>query len=73
VKGVINDESRGWAMARSGEFQSDRAADPPLGRDALESLLAGTDQTLTFMCAPWGSGIRIGIDRDLDGVLDGDE
>lgn len=73
VKGVINGESRGWTMVRSGEFQSDRAADSPLDRDALESLIAGTDQYLTFTCAPWGSGIRIGIDRDLDGVWDGDE
>jgi hypothetical protein len=73
VKGVINGESRGWTMTRSGEFQSDRATELPLGRDALESLIAGTDQYLTFTCAPWGSGIRMGIDRDLDGVLDGDE
>jgi hypothetical protein len=28
---------------------------------------------LTFTAVPPGSGVRIGIDRDLDGVLDGDE
>jgi hypothetical protein len=28
---------------------------------------------LTYTCTPPGSGQRIGIDRDLDGVLDGDE
>ena len=28
---------------------------------------------LTFTAVPPGSGRRIGIDRDLDGVLDGDE
>jgi len=28
---------------------------------------------VTFTCVPPGSGHRIGIDRDRDGVLDGDE
>jgi hypothetical protein len=28
---------------------------------------------LTYTCAPPGSGERIGIDRDLDGHVDGDE
>jgi YVTN family beta-propeller protein len=28
---------------------------------------------ITFTAVPPGSGIRIGLDRDLDGVLDGDE
>jgi hypothetical protein len=29
--------------------------------------------TLTFTCVPPGSGYRIGIDRDADGIADGDE
>jgi hypothetical protein len=28
---------------------------------------------ITYTCVPVGSGRRIGIDRDEDGVLDGDE
>jgi hypothetical protein len=28
---------------------------------------------VTYTCAPPGSGERIGIDRDEDGYLDGDE
>ena len=31
------------------------------------------DGEITFTCVPPGSGIRIGIDRDENGVLDGDE
>ena len=73
VKGVINGESRGWLMARTAEFQSDKATDPPIDRAALEALITGPDQYLTFMCTPWGSGTRIGIDRDSDGILDADE
>ena len=73
AQGVVNGESRGWAMHRTGLFQSDRAADGAIDRAALEALLASADDRLTFMCTPWGSGIRIAIDRDLDGVLNGDE
>ena len=60
-------------MARTAEFQSDKATDPPIDRAALEALITGPDQYLTVMCTPWGSGTRVGIDRDSDGVLDGDE
>ncbi len=73
VKGVVNGEARGWVMARTTEFQPDRATEPRIDRAGLEALIAGTGQYLTFMCAPWGSGTRIGIDRDSDGILDGDE
>ncbi len=72
VKGVVDGEARGWVMDRNGWFRSDRAAEPLLGRAELEALVDGTDRYLTFTCTPWGSGERIGIDRDLDGVLDGD-
>jgi len=73
VKGVVAGSARGWVMARTAEFQSDRAAEPTIDRAGLEALITGPGQYLTFMCTPWGSGTRIGIDRDLDGILDGDE
>ena len=55
-----------------------RRASSPIARtsapvaDADLRALAG-DADLTFTAVPPGSGRRIGIDRDLDGVLDGDE
>ena len=73
VHGVIAGNQRGWAMGRDGLFAPDRAAEPAISLDALEALTTGPGQSLTFMCTPWGSGTRIGIDRDLDGILDGDE
>ncbi len=73
VKGVVGGESRGWVMARSAEFQSDKAAEATIDRATLEALITGPDQYLTFMCTPWGSGTRVGIDRDSDGIFDGDE
>jgi DNA-binding beta-propeller fold protein YncE len=73
AKGVIDGAARGWLMDRAGQFSSDRAGDAPIDRSTLEAMVDGPDEFLTFMCTPWGSGRRIGIDRDLDGVLDGDE
>jgi len=34
---------------------------------------AASGGELTYTCTPPGSGVRAGIDRDEDGVLDGDE
>ena len=73
ANGVINDEVRGWVMLQDGRFQSDRAIDSSLTRTELEALLASPGDRLTLMCTPWGSGNRIGIDRDEDGTRNGDE
>lgn len=52
-------------------FLPDKAQGSPLGDRALGALAAQTE--LTFTAVPPGSGQRMGIDRDADGVLDGDE
>jgi hypothetical protein len=71
VKGTVAGQPRGWYRTGAGDFQSDRAAEAPLGDGALRALAASTD--LTYSCVPSGSGYRIGVDRDMDGALDGDE
>ncbi len=73
ASGVLAGVARGFAMGRDGLFVADRATQPAADRAALEAQLAGPGDYLTFTCAPWGSGTRIGIDRDLDGILDGDQ
>lgn len=73
VKGVIDGSDRGWVMARTPGFQPDRSAELPIDSAALAALVNEPDEHLTYTCTPWGSGTRIGIDRDLDGILDGDE
>ena len=73
AKGSVNGQARGWLMLQSGEFQSDIAGESLLTRTELESLVSAPGDRLTYMCTPWGSGERIGIDRDLDGILDGDD
>ena len=45
---------------------------PPLTRAQLEAKVLAGD-TLTLMGVPPGSGNRIGLDRDANGVLDADE
>jgi DNA-binding beta-propeller fold protein YncE len=57
----------------SGLFIGNRRSDAPVSDAVLRQLASQKDGELTYTCTPPGSGVRIGIDRDEDGVLDGDE
>ena len=74
VKGQVQGREIGFLYLGAGRFTSDRKAVPPIS-DALLRRLPGltSGRELTYTCVPPGSGRRIGIDRDGDGVLDGDE
>ena len=50
-----------------------QACAPPILDAQLRLLAAIPRQELTFTCVPPGSGQRLGLDRDADGVLDADE
>jgi len=54
-------------------FLGNRRCDAPLSDAALRQRARQQGGELTYTCTPPGSGVRIGIDRDEDGVLDGDE
>jgi hypothetical protein len=78
VKGMLNGEYRGWLMTGGSDsigltaFQSDHAGE----RHTYEQLCrisSDPGQELTFTCVPPGTGMRIGIDRDEDGMYDADE
>jgi cytochrome c peroxidase len=71
AKGRRGGVMRGYRYQSDGTFQSDRQAETPLTWQALVTL-AGPGAEITFTGVPPGAGRRIGIDRDLDGVLDGD-
>jgi hypothetical protein len=73
VHGVVDSEPRGYLYDGAATFTPDRAADAALTEAALRALASTPGQPLTFTCAPPGSGRRMAIDRDEDGVLDGDE
>ncbi len=72
ASGAISNQDRGWLMRSDGLFVPDIASEAAVTRGELEALLTTPDDRLTFTCVPWGSGTRLGIDRDLDGTLNGD-
>ncbi|HJQ82681.1 MAG TPA: hypothetical protein VKA21_01290 [Candidatus Binatia bacterium] len=71
VKGNIGSEQRGW-VSTGASFQSDKSSESTLTAAQVHAL-AGTGSELTYTAVPPGSGVRIGIDRDEDGCLDGDD
>lgn len=72
AKGIYGGAHRGFFYVGNGMFQSDRRSESPL---AWQSLAQASDSgsELTFTGTPVGSGRRLGIDRNGDGKLDGDE
>src|SRR5262249_10524412 len=72
VKGTIAGTARGGVRRPDGSIQMDRAAEV-LSEPAVRAFAAVPGQELTYTCVPPGSGRRIGVDRDGDGFLDGDE
>jgi hypothetical protein len=54
-----------------GVFLRDKASQPSLSASQLRSL-AGQKANVTYTCVPKGNGRRLALDRDLDGVLNGD-
>lgn len=71
VKGRVNGVVRGWAYQGSALFRADKSG--PNVSVASVKALASLGNEQTWMIVPKGSETRIGIDRDLDGILDGDE
>jgi len=71
--GLIGNEVRAWLYDGEGLFLPDSASGEGLTRTELEALLSAPGDRITLMCVPWGSGQRIAIDRDMDGVLNSDE
>jgi hypothetical protein len=57
----------------SSRFVGNRRRDAPLSDASLRQRAQQDGGELTYTCTPPGSGARIGIDRDEDGILDGDE
>jgi DNA-binding beta-propeller fold protein YncE len=74
VKGRSNQDEKGYLYdVASGLFLGNRSQDAPLPDASLRQRALQKGGELTYTCTPPGSGVRSGIDRDEDGVLDGDE
>lgn len=72
VKGHQAGAARGWFYERTrGVFQSDRRAESFSTENLIP--LAGTGSELTFTLVPAGTGWRLGVDQDSDGIPDRDE
>lgn len=72
--GRVGGEVRGALFnPQSGLFELDRANDGDLSAEQLSNQARQADNMITFTCVPPGQGQRMGLDRDMDGVLDGDE
>ena len=70
VKGTIGGVLRGFVRLSNGMFLDDLNS---LHTDAQVRAFAVSDGPLTYTCAPPGSGRRMGVDRDADGLVDGVE
>ncbi len=74
VNTSINGNIRGWAYDRqAGVFNPDGSDGQSVDEASMESMIRSSNGPSTLTCTPWGSGIRVGIDRDGDSVLDFDE
>jgi DNA-binding beta-propeller fold protein YncE len=73
AKADLADGEHGYLYVGTDTFIPDRASAPAVSTAALASLVTGPPASVTLTCTPPGSGRRLGIDRDLDGILDGDQ
>jgi mono/diheme cytochrome c family protein len=72
IKGTIDGQALGLVYrAASNDYQSARTGVGPFTQAQLKTKASAGD-TLSVMGVPTGSGVRMGIDRNLDGILDGD-
>jgi DNA-binding beta-propeller fold protein YncE len=74
AKGGGNHGEKGYLYdVDTGLFIGNRRCDAPISDAALRLRAYEDGGELTYTCTPPGSGVRIGIDRDENGILDGDE
>ena len=73
AKGLIDGRRQGFFyVTTSNVYRCDTQLSAPLTRSNLVAkILAG--ETLTIIGVPPGTGMRLGIDRNSNGILDGDE
>lgn len=72
AKGRVGTTPRGWKYVGGGLWKSDLSGDPNRTSAQLRAL-ATSGHELTISGVPTGSGTRMGLDRDRDGYMDGDE
>jgi hypothetical protein len=66
-------EYRGYLYVGDGRFKTNTASASPVSDAVLRAMARLPGNEITYTCVPPGSGMRIALDRDEDGALDGDE
>jgi hypothetical protein len=69
VRGNVAGVPRSWLLV-GGSFTPDTGG-PAVSDATLRAVAQTANQELTYTCVPPGSGNRIGLDRDEDGVRNG--
>jgi len=59
--------------AGANKFVSDLSSEAPITDTNLRGKAAKKDGEITYTCTPPGNGIRLALDRDMDGVFNRDE
>jgi hypothetical protein len=72
VKGLHDGRRRGWLRVADGSFASDFTGET-ISDAALRAQATAAGEERTYTCVPPGSGFRIGLDHDDDGVPDATE
>jgi hypothetical protein len=73
MKGTIQGQVHGLLYeTKTNNYVTDTTGLGPFTHAQLVSFILSGD-TLSPMGVPYGTGLRMGIDRNLDGVLDGDQ
>ena len=73
IKTIIAGESRGAVWTASNSYQTDKASDGLFSETNIRNIALVAGQEVTYTAVPPGSGIRLGIDRDEDTILDNDD
>ncbi|MGK3991406.1 hypothetical protein WME99_50620 [Sorangium sp. So ce136] len=73
AKARVAGDELGFLYVGADQFIAGRQALGAIARSTLLLLAQLPHRELTFTCVPPGSGARIAIDRDEDGIRDGDE
>jgi YVTN family beta-propeller protein len=73
VKMTIAGEQRGAIMSASDNFQTDKVSENSMTALQIRNIAQTAGQEVTYTAVPPGSGTRLAIDRDGDGVLNNDD
>ncbi len=71
VKARLQGREAGLLYVGNDRYKADKQASALLTGEAVRKL--ALSQAATYTCVPPGSGVRVALDRNLDGIWDGDE